>query len=147
MNIDTALATYATHRERLGTLRAINRATIFARLAEANVSRVYVSFDGEGDSGQVQAVLAYRGETLAELPEVEVTLQRLVYGQTHPNESVHPLEEAIEMLCYDALEERHDGWENNDGAFGEFNFDVAARRIDLEFNERLVDYATSHDQL
>jgi hypothetical protein len=30
----------------------------------------------------------------------------------------------------------HCGWENNDGAYGDFIFDVAKRTITLDFNER-----------
>ena len=44
--------------------------------------------------------------------------------------------EAIETLGYDCLEEDHGGWENNDGAYGEFTFDVAERTITLDYNER-----------
>ncbi len=51
-----------------------------------------------------------------------------------------PLAEGIETLAYDVLESVHDGWENNEGAFGEFTFDVGARTIRLEYNER---YETS----
>ena len=31
----------------------------------------------------------------------------------------------------------HDGWENSDGAYGDFTFDVAERTITLDYNERL----------
>ncbi len=39
-------------------------------------------------------------------------------------------------LAYDFLEETHDGWENSDGAYGDFIFDVAERTITLDYNER-----------
>jgi hypothetical protein len=51
--------------------------------------------------------------------------------------------EAIEQLCYDFLEQEHGGWENNDGAFGEFTFNVAERTVELEFNGRFSDFTTS----
>jgi hypothetical protein len=47
-----------------------------------------------------------------------------------------PLAEAIETLCYDLLRQTHAGWENNDGAFGDFTFDVPARTISLDHNDR-----------
>jgi hypothetical protein len=53
------------------------------------------------------------------------------------------LREAIEELCYGYLTQEHGGWENNDGAFGEFTFDVRAASIKLEFNARFTDYSTS----
>ena len=43
------------------------------------------------------------------------------------------------------LEQEQGGWENNDGAFGEFTFDVAERTIELEFNGRFTDIR--HQQL
>ena len=53
-----------------------------------------------------------------------------------------PLPEAIETLCYGYLEQYQGGWENNDGAFGSFVFDVAGRTVQLEFNGRFTDVAT-----
>jgi hypothetical protein len=44
------------------------------------------------------------------------------------------------------LNEEHGGWENSDGAYGEFRFDVGARSIHLEFNARFMDATNySHD--
>ena len=48
------------------------------------------------------------------------------------------LENVVEQLAYDFLSDVHGGWENNDGAYGEFCFDAAARCIHLEFNERFT---------
>jgi hypothetical protein len=44
--------------------------------------------------------------------------------------------ETIETVVYDFLRQTHDGWENSDGAYGEFTFDVAERTIKLDYNER-----------
>ncbi|KEZ19420.1 hypothetical protein CP98_01941 [Sphingobium yanoikuyae] len=41
-------------------------------------------------------------------------------------------------MAYDLLKEKHDGWENSDGAYGEFTFDVAAQTITLDYNERFM---------
>ena len=48
------------------------------------------------------------------------------------------LEDVVEQLAYDFLSDTHGGWENNDGAYGEFCFDANARCIHLEFNERFT---------
>jgi hypothetical protein len=32
----------------------------------------------------------------------------------------------------------HDGWENSDGAYGDFTFDIAERTITLDYNERYM---------
>jgi hypothetical protein len=52
------------------------------------------------------------------------------------------LHDAIETLCYDYLSQTHGGWENNDGAYGTFEFDVQQRSIRLDFDERFTD--TNH---
>ena len=52
------------------------------------------------------------------------------------------LYEAIETLCYDYLEQKHAGWENNEGAHGTFEFNVGNRTVSLEFNARFVDTTT-----
>ena len=63
----------------------------------------------------------------------------------------HPLPEqsfeaAVETLAWDYLEQRHGGWENNDGAFGVFVFDVPGRLITLEHNERYTEVNTINDE-
>ena len=55
------------------------------------------------------------------------------------------LEAAVETLAWDYLE-IYSGWENNDGAFGTFVFDVPARTVTLEHNERYTEVnTTSHE--
>jgi hypothetical protein len=49
------------------------------------------------------------------------------------------LEAAVEKLAYDYLEDKHPGWEINDGAFGDFVFNVADRSIALEHRARFTD--------
>jgi hypothetical protein len=73
------------------------------------------------------------------LPELPVASYRAgsTTGKITPRHK--DLRQAIETLCYGYLEHEHGGWENNDGAYGEFTFDVAGRRIDLEFNARFTD--------
>ena len=46
------------------------------------------------------------------------------------------MEEAIETLVYKVLNQIYGGWENNDGAYGEYTFDVTERTITLDYNER-----------
>jgi len=72
-------------------------------------------------------------------------MRRLSWGATEPVAEKRSLQDAIESLCYDYLEVTHGGWENNDGAFGEFHLDVAERTVDLEFHGRFSDtYTTNH---
>jgi hypothetical protein len=134
---------YALYREVLAKANAENKVALFVALAEAGITHVCVGFDGEGDSGQIDNIAAYKGDELTALPGRKLTIQRLSWGERQPRPEEQPLAEAIECLCYDFLEREHGGWENNDGAFGEFSFDVAGKTVELEFNGRFSDVHTS----
>jgi hypothetical protein len=132
-------ASYADHQKALKEANAMNKAALFGALSEAGVTRIVVEFDGEGDSGQLDNVAAYCGEALREIPEATVELRQISWGADKHDTRNAPLREAVEQLCYDFLEQEHGGWENNDGAFGAFEFDVAGRQIELDFNARYSD--------
>ena len=57
------------------------------------------------------------------------------------------LAEAFENLVYDILALKHPGWENNDGAFGELDFDVAAGTIGYTHNQRFTDIDSFDHQI
>jgi hypothetical protein len=126
---ETAMSSYERHRQ---------------ALTAANITRLIVEFDGEGDSGQISDIAAFRGKERIEIPATTVIVQNIAWGNLMPVTTESILGNAIETLCYDCLEETHGGWENNDGAFGEFHFDVSARTIDLEFHGRFTDTFTSN---
>jgi hypothetical protein len=133
-------ALYAEARRQLGKH---NKAAIFDALSAAAITEVLVEFDGEGDSGQIEMVTVVRNQEPVEMPEGAVTLLQASFGSPEPVLSECSIREGIETLCYDFLEDEHGGWENNDGAFGEFRLDVAKRAIQLEFHGRFTDVSTS----
>jgi hypothetical protein len=55
-------------------------------------------------------------------------------------------EETLRELFYDLLETRHAGWENNDGAFGEFEWDLIADTLKHEHSERYVECETTEHE-
>jgi hypothetical protein len=126
-------------------VRARNKAILFAALAEAGIVKVSVEFDGAGDSGQIEDILSWNadGDSVPLPSGRKLQLTSLTPGNP-PDETT--LQDAIETLVYDYLEETHYGWENNDGAFGTFVFDVPARTVRLEHNERYTEVnTTSHE--
>ena len=100
---------------------------------------VNVTFDGEGDSGQIENITA---DDCAEVPQIPLELQQPSWGTGKLDSIQTTLRESIETLCYDFLSQEQGGWENNDGAYGEFTFHVAERRVELDFNARFTD--TTH---
>ena len=131
------------HRKAVAVANEHNKPVVFDILAATGITSVTVDFDGEGDSGQIESVIACVGATRVELPTTPVTLQHVSWNRDALSNRTEPLREAIETLCYDYLEQTHAGWENNDGAFGSFTFDVDNRTIELEFNGRYTDIATN----
>lgn len=65
-----------------------NKASLFASLASANITRVTVIFDGEGDSGQIEDIQAFNGDVPASLPEQQIDMLDLPYGEMQAADAV-----------------------------------------------------------
>ena len=113
-----------------------NKTALFDALAAAGITTVIVNFDGCGDSGQIEMIEARAGDDVIPLPTVQIEIASAVWGSATIDRQTRPVEAAIETLVYDVLSQEHGGWENNDGAYGEYTFDVAERTITLDYNER-----------
>lgn len=111
------------------------KAHLLAILKANNIKDVVVSYDGEGDSGQIQD---YQATDTSGNP---IDLAR--HGPlTQPNDTpsqFSSLCNLIEEFCWDVLDAFHAGFENNDGGFGEFAFDVECGTVELSHNDRFVD--------
>ena len=129
-----------------------NKTVVFDALAAAGITEVMVEFDGYGDSGQIQSIAAYTGDSEVELPTTTVTFHDVIrvwrggYEDIIENVEQRPITKAMEGLCYAYLEKRHGGWEIDDGSFGHFEFAVAPRTISLEFNQRETSVITGFDE-
>ena len=113
-----------------------NQAALFDALAAAGVTLIVVTFDGYGNSGQIENIEVKAGDAVVAMPAGEVEIAEAIWDQPEPSRSTVSIADAIERLAYDLLERTHCGWENNDGAYGDFTFDVAERTITLDYNER-----------
>jgi hypothetical protein len=121
----------------------LNKIVVFDALSQASIIHVCVGFDGEGDDGQMVRASAQADGKTVEFPPVKLTIQIAQSRSAQLTGRVMSLQDAIEQLCYEYLEQKHRGWEINEGSVGEFTFDVAARTITLDFNGRIIDYEHS----
>ena len=71
----------AEHERRSAELRPRNKTTVFDVLAAAGVTVVVVTFDGYGDSGQIENIEAKAGDEVAALPSGEVDITSAVWGE------------------------------------------------------------------
>lgn len=124
------------YREHAKTALERNKQIVFELLVRRGITKVIVNFDGYGDSGQIENIVAYAGDTTVELPGEQIDIFEPTWGSTEIGRKSCTLYEAIEAMSYDFLEQTHSGWENNDGAYGDFTFDVAEGEIRLDYNER-----------
>ena len=119
------------------TIRPANKQVLFDALAAAGITSVVVHFDGYGDSGQIEDIEVLAGDQTVDLPTSAVEIAQAQWGSSDVRRTTLTLRDAVETLAYDLLAETHGGWENNEGAFGDFTFDVATRTITLDYNERI----------
>ena len=130
---------YALRQQREAEAFKPNKAVLLNALALTGITHVVVSFDGCGDSGQIESIDAVDASgTDMPLPEETVSIVAIIWGRPEPEARSMSVREGIEHLVYEALEETHAGWEINDGAHGEFVFDVPALEIRLDYNERIT---------
>jgi hypothetical protein len=142
-DMKSILESIEQHRKVLCEVGKANKEAVFDALSAAGITSVTVQFDGEGDSGQIESVIACQGEAQAPIPEQILSLQSASWDGKEVVSQEMPFHEAIERLCYDYLEQERGGWENNDGAYGNFALSVADRTVELEFNGRYSDVYTS----
>ena len=117
-----------------------NKAALFEALAAAGIHTVTISFDGSGDSGQIESIDGSDADNEpVELPEAKIDFKGVQFEGPSVVDEQRTAHEIVEAMAYAFLEMTHDGWEIDDGAYGEFTFDVAERRITLDYNERFTE--------
>ena len=114
-----------------------NKTALFDALANARVDTVEVTFNGYADSGQVdEAVIDGEGAD-ADLRLINIKIARVGWGSPAVVRETLSVKDAIEKLVCDLLQQTYGGWEINQGAYGDFLFDVGDRTVTLNFNERI----------
>jgi hypothetical protein len=147
--IDTQFAAYEA---RCATAAALeteilphNKQVLFDALSAAGIDVVTVEFEGSGDSGQFEAPAGFDAKnTEVPIPADEITVKIVEFETGAIREQTTTPREYIETLACDFLESTHSGWEDGEGANGEFRFSLSERTITLDYNERYVDY-THHE--
>ena len=75
---------FAAHAERAARIEALrpgNKDRLFDGLTAAGITHVTVTFDGAGDSGQIESIGAWSGENAVDFPATECRLCRADLGR------------------------------------------------------------------
>ena len=99
-------------------------------LKAVGIVRVVVAYDGCGDSGQIENI-DYFGPDEARLD---------------PAGKARLSEHELMDLFYDLTQLRHPGWENNDGAWGNFVWDLTTDTLHHTHNALITDYDTTEHE-
>lgn len=125
----------------LNKVEDANKEILFDILADKCVEIVNVEFSGSGDDGQVEA-----SDLPEEIRKIVVKGTKVSKGKiwtagkfVETFKENPTVGEVIDSLCYEVLENLYGGWENDDGAFGDFVFDVKSRKVLFNFNERFTE--------
>jgi hypothetical protein len=132
-----------------------NANLLFDTLQESRVASIEVTFDGCGDSGQIESVI-YEDHRGKEVSEPKLVVKGSFTGKHHEWDdkkktfvevggSEGKVREIVEQVCYDKLQASHGGWEINEGSYGTFHFDVLNRKVNLEYNERIEEVRSSEE--
>ena len=122
-----SLAQY--ERERLENVRR-HLPEAGRQLQAAGIDRVEILYDGFGDSGCIESITYTDGQGSA----VDVAGKLAM------------TEEQLMDLFYDLTQARHPGWENNDGAYGEFHWNLKDDALKHIHNDRFTDYDTTEHE-
>jgi hypothetical protein len=120
---------------------------IFPILAAHGIARVTIDYNGEGDEGQVNDILAFdaAGEQV-DLPTVDCERHQLGYDGTIASD-VTDLASALDSFATEALCALYMGWEDNAGSCGELEILTEPRTVTLTHNWRIETFDTTVSEL
>lgn len=121
------LAEYEAREQQRRAALPGRKAELLAALRAAGITSVSVEYNGEGDSGQVDDILAHRGDT-----KIKAAATILSTGRS--------LSDEIDDFAWELLDVYHGGFENNDGGQGQITIDVAAGTVTLDHNDRVTEF-------
>lgn len=105
---------------------------IYDLMKKANVAKIQVDWDGSGDDGQIHE--------FTPLDENDHWIQRDEFcsQQITDGDVSQSLEDYICQICYDVLNDKFGGWEDNMGSQGTFVFSAKDRKCDMIYGEKTI---------
>jgi len=112
---------------------------LLAVLRETTIAHVEIKYDGESDMGQIQQVWALDAKrsplALSLLCEINVPSLK--------GKSTCSLSEALDDFAWEVLRIYHDGFEDGDGGWGRIIIDVVKGTVELDHNDRVIEFVNT----
>lgn len=135
----------------------ISRDVLMSELARLGVKKAIVEYSGSGDSGQIDSIDLFDDDS-AEPNKLLEMVTNIKIKSRHgtwesgewkvtEKEEFATVQNALDEFCNQAIDERHGGFENNDGGQGEFVFDVDSNTIKYEHSDNIIVRETSEHNL
>ncbi len=93
------------------------------KLADIGITGVFISYEGCGDSGNIEAI-TYTKEEVHDIADLEAIPENGIEYSNDLRTLDSSLYEGIENFAYDALLSDIEDWYNNEGGFGYVILDV-----------------------
>ena len=117
-----------------------NKQAIFDALVAAGIQLVTIDFDGYGDEGHLQEPAGFDAANKEiSLPSASITVQQVKFESSTIVEASTSVAEFVNNLASDLLQKTHGGWQDGEGAYGTFSFNLEDRTITLRYHERYVE--------
>jgi hypothetical protein len=107
------------------------KAPIIVALKELGVHSVTITYDGEGDSGQIEDISAHTADN------AEINLNVAYVGPDN-DARFSTLRDAIDELAWQCLDAFHEGFENNEGGCGDITINVQTGLIRVDHGDRVI---------
>jgi hypothetical protein len=118
---------------------------VFRLLRTARATEAVIEYDGEGDSGQIESVNLYSAAN-APMPDKPLSGRaKQTLSALHLFKDT--LHGALEAYAWELLWMHHDGFENNEGAYGTITINVVKETIEIEHNARIAEVFTSSKEV
>lgn len=127
-----------------------NKATLIAAMKEHGINYIHVSFDGCGDSGQMEEVVLFN-EKAEQIDDdcLDRSCEVIHTSQTYKDNAWHhekfsrmeTIRDLAETVAYWPLEDHFGGWEINEGAYGTVVINADGTGT-IDYNQRVVDIET-----
>ena len=96
VDMGSIFAAHAERATRIDALRPGNKDRLFDGLVAAGITHVTVTFDGAGDSGQIESIGAWSFESAVDFPATEIEYAVLTWDDPEVEMRQLSLEDVVE---------------------------------------------------